>query len=79
MIEDGRRARPKPGTTGAAFAGSPSHRCWRIYACAGFVLGWKKLRLEQTPRSRIVTYADDLVILCKKGKADEALQQLRRS
>ena len=42
-----------------------------------FVLGWKKLRLEQRLGSRIVTYADDLVILCKKGKADEALQQLR--
>jgi hypothetical protein len=28
--------------------------------------------------SRIVTYADDLVILCKKGKADQALQQLRK-
>src|SRR5271154_5281966 len=27
--------------------------------------------------SRIVTYADDLVILCRKGKADEALQRLR--
>ena len=25
-----------------------------------------------------MTYADDLVILCKKGKADEALQQLRK-
>jgi hypothetical protein len=25
-----------------------------------------------------VTYADDLVILCKNGKADEALQQLRK-
>ena len=43
-----------------------------------FVLGWKKLGLEQRLGSRIVTYADDLVILCKKGKADEALQQLRR-
>src|SRR5213076_188110 len=42
-----------------------------------FVLGWKKLRLEQRLGSRIVTYADDLVILCKKGKAEEALQQLR--
>src|SRR6266550_6358196 len=39
-----------------------------------FVLGWKKLGLEQRVGSRIVTYADDLVILCKKGKADEALQ-----
>ena len=27
--------------------------------------------------SRIVTYADDLVILCRRGKAEEALQQLR--
>src|SRR5256885_14732569 len=42
-----------------------------------FVLGWKKLRLEQRLGSPIVTYADDLVILCKKGKAEEALQQLR--
>jgi len=42
-----------------------------------FVLGWKKLGLEQSLGSRIVTYADDLVILCKKGKAEEALQRLR--
>ena len=25
-----------------------------------------------------MTYADDLVILCRKGNADEALQQLRK-
>ena len=43
-----------------------------------FVLGWKKLGLEQRLGSRIVTYADDLVILCKKGNADQALQQLRK-
>ena len=42
-----------------------------------FVLGWKKLRLEQSLGSRIVTYADDLVILCRRGKAEEALQRLR--
>ena len=42
-----------------------------------FVLGWKKLGLEQSLGTRIVTYADDLVILCKRGKAEEALQQLR--
>ena len=42
-----------------------------------FVLGWKKLGLEQRLGSRIVTYADDLVILCRKGKAEEALQRLR--
>ena len=43
-----------------------------------FVLGWRKLGLEQRLGSRIVTYADDLVILCKKGNADQALQQLRK-
>ena len=42
-----------------------------------FVLGWKKLGLEQSLGSRIVTYADDLVILCRKGKAEEALSRLR--
>src|SRR5208283_3584315 len=42
-----------------------------------FVLGWKKLGLERTLGTRLVTYADDLVILCQKGKAEEALQRLR--
>jgi group II intron reverse transcriptase/maturase len=42
-----------------------------------FVLGWKKLGLDQRLGSRIVTYADDLVILCRKGKAEEALQRMR--
>jgi RNA-directed DNA polymerase len=42
-----------------------------------FVLGWKKLGLERSLGSRLVTYADDLVILCRKGKAAEALQRLR--
>jgi len=42
------------------------------------VLGWKKLGLEQSLGTRIVTYADDLVILCKKGNAEQALQQLRK-
>src|SRR6202048_2890106 len=43
-----------------------------------FVLGWKMLGLERSLGSRIVTYADDLVILCRRGKAEEALQQLRK-
>jgi group II intron reverse transcriptase/maturase len=42
-----------------------------------FVLGWKKLGLERRFGSRIVTYADDLVILCRRGKAEEALQRMR--
>jgi RNA-directed DNA polymerase len=42
-----------------------------------FVLGWKKLGLEQSLGSRIVTYADDLVILCRRGKAEQALARMR--
>jgi len=42
-----------------------------------FVLAWKNLGLEREFGSRIVTYADDLVILCKRGKAEEALQRMR--
>ena len=42
-----------------------------------FVLAWKQRGLEQHLGSRIVVYADDLVILCKRGKAEEALQHLR--
>jgi group II intron reverse transcriptase/maturase len=42
-----------------------------------FVLGWKKLGLERSLGSRIVTYADDLVILCRRGRAEEALHRLR--
>ena len=42
-----------------------------------FVLGWKKLGLEQSLGTRLVTYADDLVILCRRGNAEEALHHLR--
>jgi group II intron reverse transcriptase/maturase len=42
-----------------------------------FVLGWKKLGLEESLGSRIVTYADDLVILCTRGNAEEALTRMR--
>ena len=42
-----------------------------------FVLGWKKLGLDKRLGSCIVTYADDLVILCRRGKAEEALQRMR--
>ena len=34
--------------------------------------GWSK-----ASAGRLVTYADDLVILCRKGKAEEALHRLR--
>ena len=42
-----------------------------------FVLGWKIFGLERTLGTRLVTYADDLVILCRRGKAEAALQRLR--
>jgi RNA-directed DNA polymerase len=42
-----------------------------------FVLAWKQLGLERRLGSRIVTYADDLVILCKRGRAEQALQWMR--
>ena len=41
-----------------------------------FVLGWKKLGLERSLGTRLVTYADDLVILCRRGNAEAALHYL---
>ena len=39
-----------------------------------FVLGWKMFGLERTLGSRLaMTYADDLVILCRRGKAESGL------
>ena len=37
------------------------------------LLGWKKLGLEQSLGTRLVTYADDLVILCRRCSAFSAL------
>ncbi len=42
-----------------------------------FVLAWKQLGLDRRLGSCIVTYADDLVILCRRGKAREASQWMR--
>jgi len=42
-----------------------------------FVLGWKKLKLDESLGTCIVTYADDLVILCRRGNAEEALTRMR--
>jgi hypothetical protein len=39
--------------------------------------GWKMFGLERSLGTRLVTYADDLVILCRRGKAEAALQRLR--
>ena len=42
-----------------------------------FALGWKMFGLERALGARLVTYADDLVILCRGGKAEAAMQSLR--
>src|SRR6201994_3576697 len=42
-----------------------------------FALGWKMLGLERSLGTRLVTYADDLVILCRRGNAEAALHRLR--
>src|ERR1700745_4308736 len=42
-----------------------------------FVLGWKKLGLERSLGTRLVNYAADLVILCRRGNAEAALHHLR--
>ena len=57
--------------------GSPLSPLLANLSMRRFVLAWKKLGLERRLGSRIVTYADDLVILCKRGKAEEALQRMR--
>jgi group II intron reverse transcriptase/maturase len=43
-----------------------------------FVLAWQRFGLEEKLGTRIVSYADDLVILCRRGRADEALIAMRR-
>ena len=48
-----------------------------IYMAAVFVPHVEDARVERTLGTRLVTYADDLVILCKRGKGEEALQRLQ--
>jgi RNA-directed DNA polymerase len=43
-----------------------------------FVLGWRKLGLEQSLGTRIVTYADDLVILCRTGQGRRGIAPAAR-
>ncbi|WP_425266948.1 reverse transcriptase domain-containing protein, partial [Caballeronia pedi] len=77
MTEAGRNGRRRLATVGAGFQGSPISPLLANVYMRRFVLAWKKLGLQRSLGSRIVTYADDLVILCKRGKAEEALLKLR--
>jgi len=43
-----------------------------------FIVGWKRNGHEQRLGARIVNYADDFVICCKPGQADEAMQTMRQ-
>ena len=43
-----------------------------------FVLGWKVKGHENRLQARIVNYADDFVICCRPGTADEAMQAMRQ-
>jgi group II intron reverse transcriptase/maturase len=43
-----------------------------------FVLAWQQLGLDRRLGTRLVIYADDLVILCRRGKAAEASDWMRR-
>ena len=43
-----------------------------------FVLGWKVGGHEQQLDAHIVNYADDFVICCKPGRADQAMQAMRK-
>lgn len=42
-----------------------------------FIVGWKKLGIEEKYQAYVVNYADDLVICCKEGSAVTALEIMR--
>src|SRR5215469_12311150 len=74
----GRHARRRPGIAGEA--SRRAHRChhyWPIFTCAGLCWGGGSSALSKSLGTRLVNYADDLVILCRRGSAENALHHLR--
>jgi group II intron reverse transcriptase/maturase len=43
-----------------------------------FIVGWKRQGHERRLDAHIINYADDFVICCKKGKAEEAMRMMRK-
>jgi group II intron reverse transcriptase/maturase len=43
-----------------------------------FVMGWKTLGHERTLKAKIVNYADDFVICCRRGSGAKALETMRQ-
>src|SRR5215831_255747 len=65
----GQQTRHPAGLTHLALAGESVH--------APVCFGMEETRAGAKPRYPHCDHADDLVILCRRGKAEEALQQLR--
>ena len=77
-IEGGGYARPTRETSVAAFRRArPSPRCWPIFTCDGSCWDGRCSGSSEPSVHGSCTYADDLVILCRRGKAEAALQRLR--
>lgn len=75
----GRKKRTTPNRDGKRGIpqGSPISPLLSNLYMRRFVLAWKRWGLERRLNARIVNYADDLVICCKEGQAEAALDALR--
>lgn len=58
--------------------GSPVSPLFSNIYMRRFVLGWKQTGLEQRLGARIVSYADNLVICCRRNNAPRALDAMRQ-
>ncbi len=67
--KDERRGTPQGGVASPLLANLYMRR---------FVLGWKQQEQQQRSKTHIVNYADDFVICCRPGRAEEALERMRQ-